>query len=653
MRAAITAKLNMELVYQLQRLSMMGTILHVGAHPDDEDVGVMTYMARHHGVRTVYWSATRGEGGENRIGPYVGDALGLYRTWESLAVRDVAGGEAMYGPFYDFGLSTSGEDTLEKWGRGDLIREIVRTIRLVQPTIVVSRWSGKAEDKHGHHIAVGMVIQEAFDAAADPHRFTTLRLPAWQPQKLYYSARGDWTSIDRDSLGQVVPEYERAGFVRVNTGEFDPFAGRTYQEQAWIGFNNHTTQAMDCVPRPGNFYYYYALHKSLVPTPEREHDIFNGLDPTLTGLADHLGAPPDLRDSLDYIKTYALTAMEQYQLGRSIQAANALFVGLGEIRLLRQQFAAGPMNVTSWALNRYLARKEADFEAAAAQCLNLRLEGLSDCARVTPGQQFDVSAHVWNYGGISVDDATFTLHTPAGWEVKSLRPPEPQTPHLYATYSVTVSEAASLTTLYWLQHPHGPFAYVWDGAPWDGLPFGPHDVELSCRISVGGQVLTLREPVVLREGFAGGFRELPVAVVPPISLHTNTKKVSLPVSDQEQHLELRVVTQSNVEYNDIEGSLTLEAPPGWQVSPNRIDVALGDARTLTFSVSIPPTTAPGFYSLCYVIHCGGRDYDVLLEPVRMVAPGLPGMPDEANCIQEEFIMPRAEVSVHLVEAELV
>jgi LmbE family N-acetylglucosaminyl deacetylase len=96
-----------ELIYRLRGLSMGGAVLHIGAHPDDEDVGLMAYLAHKYGVRIVYWSATRGENGQNRIGPEKQEALGVYRTWESLSVRSVDGGEALFGPFYDFGFSKS------------------------------------------------------------------------------------------------------------------------------------------------------------------------------------------------------------------------------------------------------------------------------------------------------------------------------------------------------------------------------------------------------------------------------------------------------------------------------------------------------------------------------------------------------------------
>jgi LmbE family N-acetylglucosaminyl deacetylase len=126
---------NLELMYRLRALGMADAILHVGTHPDDEDVGMMAYMARKMGARVVYWSATRGEGGQNRIGPYQGASLGVYRSWESLAARQVDGGEALFGPFIDFGFSKEAAKPLERWGQQEVVREIVRAIRMVQPHI--------------------------------------------------------------------------------------------------------------------------------------------------------------------------------------------------------------------------------------------------------------------------------------------------------------------------------------------------------------------------------------------------------------------------------------------------------------------------------------------------------------------------------------
>lgn len=201
-----------EIFYRLKGLGMAGAVLHIGAHPDDEDVGLMAYMARKMGVRIVYWSATRGEGGENRIGPYREETLGVYRTWESLDARAMDGGEALFGPFYDYGYSKFGEEALNKWGRDNLVQEMVRAIRLVQPQIVIARWTGKPVDNHGHHLAIGTVVPEAFAAAGNPACFPELRaqgLPAWQPCKLYHIG-----AHEPGSLAYSTFQY----FVEIKTG---------------------------------------------------------------------------------------------------------------------------------------------------------------------------------------------------------------------------------------------------------------------------------------------------------------------------------------------------------------------------------------------------------------------------------------------------
>ena len=167
-------------------------MLHVAAHPDDEDAGIVAYLSRRPRARTVCWSATRGEGGQNRRGPERDEALGIVRTWESLDARTVDGGEALYGPFIDFGFCKRGEDALRRWGRDAVVGELVRAIRLAQPSVVLCRWSGARADGHGHHQAIGLVAEEAFAAAGDPERYPDLGLPPWRPLKLYHSLAGDW-----------------------------------------------------------------------------------------------------------------------------------------------------------------------------------------------------------------------------------------------------------------------------------------------------------------------------------------------------------------------------------------------------------------------------------------------------------------------------
>jgi LmbE family N-acetylglucosaminyl deacetylase len=651
---------NTELIYQLQRLGMAGSVLHIGAHPDDEDAGMMAYIARKVKARVVYWSATRGEGGQNRINAYQKEALGVYRTWESQAARAVDGGECLFGPFLDFGFSKSGEETLSKWGRTEVLREIVRAIRLVQPQIVISRWSGTPNDGHGHHQAIGLMTSEAFEAAGDAGRFPELQaqgLAPWQARKLYDSTVGDWQPGEDCALGKRIPDFEQDGFVCINTGAFDPIAGMTFQEQAWTAFNSHKTQAIGFIPEKGDYYCYYSLQKSLVPVPERETGLYDGLDPSLAGLADYPGGnSASLREKLAQVKSKAESALAQFHADDPAKAADMLLEGLFLLRRLRAGLNDEGLNDASrQALDLYAVRKIDDFEAVTAQCLGLQLECFTDDARITPGQQFRVTARLWNQRGIQIDRADFTPDVPDGWQVQSADT-EPSVKQPRIAYDIISPETADLTCPYWLRESHSPHRYNFpDGEP-SGRPFEPPLVGMTCKISLGRHQLTLREPAVLREAFTGGYRELPMAVIPPISLHPRNKKQILQVKPAAQQFDLQVVARNNMEHTGIDGKLRLEVPPGWRAEPGQADISLekkDDTKTVQFTVSIPENTEAGLYPLQYIVHCRNRDFGVILEPVRMGAPGLPQLPDESTCVKEEFVTTPAVVNAHLIDVEFI
>ncbi len=661
-----TPQKNTDLIYRLRGLGMAGALLHIGAHPDDEDVGLMAYMARKFGLRIVYWSATRGEGGQNRIGPDRAEALGVYRTWESLAARAVDGGEALFGPFFDFGYSKSGKETLAKWGGAELVtQEIVRAIRLVRPQIVIGRWTGDpATDGHGHHQAIGAVTADAFQAAGDPARFPELLaegLSPWQPQKLFYSTGGDWQPGEEGGkFGARNPEFERDGYVRLNSGEFDPIANRTYQEQAWIGFNSHKTQAMGFIPEKERFFYYYRRAESRVPvSPGLKTDFYEGLDSSLTGLAHYPGGGlAALESRLEDIKQKARAALAQYRADDAAQAGVTLLEGAARLRSLRAELLTEPLDeFARQALTDSLRHKQREFEETAARCLGFELECLVDYARVTPGQQFRVTTRFWNPRNVPLRRAEFTFDAPPDWQISpvdrehaSENPTRPE-----AVYDITVSPQARLDCPYWLTRPREGYRYQWPQGEPAGLPFGAPLVQLKCEVTVGEHELTLSAPAIFREGFPGGFRELAMAVVPPISLQPKVNQEILRASAAEQTVELQAVAYSNMEWIGVEGVLRVETPPGWQVEPAEVRLVLGqvgDSRTVNFKVTIPNATAAGVYPLRYVVQCGGRNYDVVLKPVRMGAPGLPRQPDESTCIREQFITTPAVNLVHLIDVSV-
>ncbi|MGI2908292.1 cyclic nucleotide-binding domain-containing protein [Tolypothrix sp. VBCCA 56010] len=654
---------NSDLYYRLRNLGMSGGMIHFGSHPDDEDEGLLVYVARKIGGRAVYWSATRGEGGQNRIGSYQREALGIYRTWESDSARAVDGGECLYGPFIDFGYCKNADEPLENWGREQLIKQVVRAIRLVQPQVIVGRWQGIADDFHGHHQAVGLAICEAFAAAGDPNKFPELSqvgLAPWQPQKFYLSTNN--TGGDQSVGGAINcfgfynPDYERDGILRLNTGEYDPIAGTTYQERAWLATNNHRTQGFGLAPNPGDFYYYFILQQSLVAVPARENDLYDGLDPTLTGLVDYPGeGSPFLREKLAAIKALVQDAIAQFNPQNVKLVAESLIAGLKILRETRANLATAKLAPQAEkAIDYSLARKETEFEDVIAQVLGLRLECLSDDAHVIPGQQFRLHSRLWNYREVPIGEVTFKYHLPQGWtqqeidgEVKSV------VGLAFSSHSeVTVAQQATLTTPYWLEQTPERYTYTWPNNEADSRPFALPLISAQCQVNLGETTITLRQGAFLREAFTGGYRELDVKVIPPISVQPVQSRKMLSVQSLAQTFVLTVVVQSQTEHGSIEGTLRTEAPPDWQVEPQRIAIVLDkakDTKTLQFTVTVPANKPAGDYTIRYVINVGERDYDVALAPVRMGYPGLPGVPNESNCIRETFILSPSSVTVRLLD----
>ncbi|MEO7457305.1 MAG: PIG-L family deacetylase, partial [Gemmatimonadaceae bacterium] len=169
-------------------LDVTPRVLVIGAHPDDEDTQLITWLARGRQVETGYLSLTRGDGGQNLIGNELGVLLGMIRTEELLAARRLDGGRQFFSRAYDFGFSKTADETYKHWPKDSLLRDVVTVVRSFRPQIIVAVFSGTPRDGHGHHQVSAILAREAFDAAADTVRFpvrTTLGIGPWTASKFY------------------------------------------------------------------------------------------------------------------------------------------------------------------------------------------------------------------------------------------------------------------------------------------------------------------------------------------------------------------------------------------------------------------------------------------------------------------------------------
>src|SRR5579871_2715557 len=255
----------------LDRLNVVGSVLMIAAHPDDENTALLAYFARGRKVRTGYLSLTRGEGGQNLIGPEQGDALGVIRTQELLAARRIDGAEQFFTRAIDFGFTKTAQETFEKWGREKILSDVVWVIRRFQPDVIVLRFSGTPRDGHGHHQASAILGKEAFAAAADPNRFPD-QLRWVQP---WQAKRAVW------NVFAFTPEQEKEAEamhnkVEVDPGEYDPILGYSYGEIAGMSRTQHKSQGMGAPERKGSQKNYLVT----VAGEPATRDAFDGIDIT-------------------------------------------------------------------------------------------------------------------------------------------------------------------------------------------------------------------------------------------------------------------------------------------------------------------------------------------------------------------------------------
>ena len=178
-----------EMYQSLLKLKVLGAVLYVAAHPDDENTRLITYLSKDKLYRTGYLSMTRGDGGQNLVGEEQGIELGLLRTQELLAARRTDGGEQFFTRAFDFGYSKSPEETFSKWDKEKILADVVWVIRKFQPDIIVTRFPTTGEGGHGHHTGSAILANEAFAAAADPSRFPEQLkyVSVWQTKRVMWN----------------------------------------------------------------------------------------------------------------------------------------------------------------------------------------------------------------------------------------------------------------------------------------------------------------------------------------------------------------------------------------------------------------------------------------------------------------------------------
>ncbi|MBM3788118.1 MAG: PIG-L family deacetylase [Acidobacteria bacterium] len=538
----------------LKRLQTTARVLHVVAHPDDEDAATVTYLSRGVGADVAILSLTRGESGANLITGDFFDRLGLLRTFEFERAAQYYGASLRFTRSVDYGYSKNVAETFRKWDRRAVLRDVVREIRLYRPHVVLSRWQGTPRDGHGNHEAAGLLAREAFAAAADPAAFADLGLPVWQASKLYSDNRNaldDWT-------------------VRVEHGVVDPLLGRSYSQFGREGYRMHRSQGAGAASaRPGPSFSYYKLLASTVGDAAKEASFLERIDVAAKGeFASRIAEARrvfDLQNPGACVPalTAALRTGERSGL---VRHALALALGL-QLEVRVDPKLAGPVS---------------PFRAAET------------VARVVPGQTLGVTVKL--HGAVP---RRTTITGPANLEVKDLGD---------GKFSVRLPEGTPHSVVPWRRESVHETAYRWDAkheaAPWIA----------TVTYDVNGVESQITAPVLVTQIDPLGVEKLkPVAVAPPIAVKFSAEFGVLPLTASEY--ELRCNVTSNVD-GQAAGTVRLALPSGW--SSEAVSFALEREReeaTLRFRIQAPPGRSASETAVRAVAEYKGREYSESFEEI--------------------------------------
>ena len=597
------------LALALRKLPTTASLLQITAHPDDEDNALAVYLSHGLGARVGLLSLTRGDGGQNEIGPELFEALGIIRSEELMSMRRLVGAEQFFTRAYEFGYSFSVEETLQKWGKEEILGDIVQILRQFRPKVVTILPRGGGGGGQ-HHQASARLAAEAFRAAADPHRFPDQLesgFQPWQASKLYERVRPQPGSS---------PDY-----LTVETGIFDPLLGKTYAQIGARSRSFHRSQGMGQLSLlPGRRSSHLRLIDSIVPAKKHEAHLFDGLDTTLPAIAnrirDQSGKAPFFRPSLERIDEYARNAKRAFSPSDPSRTIAPLAAGLREIRHLRQQVKASSLSPGAKdQLSFTLEQKESDFVEAFRLSHPISMETLSRQPSVVPGEVLELQVSVANDGKQDVLLEEVVPELPAGWQVEATGGGAEEIPGgsvIHRNLRIRVPEDAALTRPYWFRSGDGVDRYQLSDPSLLGAPWAPPAVRVKARLKSADTRFELERGAEYRYAgpWVGGEQRHDVMVVPALSLTVRPDVAILPLSRLSGGREVRVsVLHQGAGANEAEVELT--APTGWLVSPSLHRYRFsrtGESVTRIFTITPPAETTEGEFKLAAVGRLGKKVY---------------------------------------------
>ena len=513
-----------EIQIALEKLNVLGSVLYIAAHPDDENTAALAYFSKGKKLRTAYLSLTRGDGGQNLIGSERGSAMGNLRTHELLEARKIDGAEQFFTRAVDFGYSKTPEESLELWGKDKILEDIVWVIRKFQPDVIITRFPPSGYNTHGHHIASAMLALEAFRIASDSTAFPEQLeyVGTWQPKRIFWN---NW-------IPRYDSTYSGKNLLKIDLGKYNSILGKSYTEIAAESRSMHKSQGFGARSSRGESIDYFEL----LDGDSAASDLFDGIDTRWSRI-----------EGTAKIELLIDNIIKNFHPENPSQIIPLLINAYKEISKIKDYF---------W---REIKQKE--IVSIIQSCSGLWLESISGDYSVTPGDSIIISARMINRSDINMKLTSiyFPLN---GVNINFDEILENNKP-FETVVNLKIPVNAEISSPYWLKNRIDHNRFSVEDPRIETLPVTDYKLTAQFSIEIANETLNLLSPLMFRwidrvEGEQ--YRNLEIR--PPVTINFDSDVLIFP---NESMKEISITVKSNKEY--IHGKISFNHPVNWHLEP--------------------------------------------------------------------------------------
>ena len=552
-----------EIQLALNKLNVLGSALYIAAHPDDENTAVLAYLANENLVRTAYLSLTRGDGGQNLIGTEKGELLGILRTQELLAARQIDGAEQYFTRAIDFGYSKSAEETLDIWDKEKVLSDIVWVIRAFRPDIIITRFTSKLGG-HGHHLASAILAEEAFNAAADPSRYPEQlsSVRPWQAKRLVWNKFTD-SEHKTESLSNSV---------KLDVGKFNSLLGKSYTELAAESRSMHKCQGFGSSAYRGSKFEYF---EHVLGEPFNG-DLFDGIE--LSWGRVHGG---------ETLRKIISRAVDTFNPEKPTEVLPLL---VAACKLLNESTP-----------HYWITEKRKEVINLIKQCSGLWIEAIADDYAVTRGNNLDITAMVVNRTGYPM--TLERIMVPFGnADISSSQPLQINQPHSIKR-SILVPSNSEYSEPYWLREEPEHGIYPVRHQALIGLSNISPLPTVKFMVLIGNERVELETPIYFRwTDSIEGETYRPVVITPNVTVNLE-EKVYIFSDSQPKKIRLSIKSPINRFY----GKLHVRLSGGWNTDNEVIPFEIREfGEEINQSITIRPSSTSSIGTITIEVEREGK-----------------------------------------------